>query len=824
MSLLLVHGTEGLNTVFAQKKGDIILRGIIYNSASKRPLGGSVLFIIELKKKTTADADGSYRMTLPKPGIYNVVITSEGMRVYKTTLIVESDTIKNFQMDAREVRGQGITITGKRDIQTVSRHTMTLKQIKETPATFGDSMNAIAALPGVIRTGGDLFGPIIIRGGDQRGIRYLIDDIPVYSPLHYGGMHSVINSNLIDQIDLFSSSFPAEFGSATSSVISIRTIDDVKEFSGYTDLSILAASALVQTCFLRNDAGGISAGSPMEDRKKDDRTAGYILASGRISYIDLIVLPVVGLIMGEKISVVPNYWDYQFKAKYYFNPKHSLTLFAMGSKDYFRLSNNKTAWDGSDPLLTGLKLKTDQMNHGQSLYYTYQPSEKFMNRLSFYSSLKQNYVSSSIPAPGVNLALKGIYIDSRPYVFGLLDKFKIVAIKKYLEIRGGAEYTLYYFTARGRTPGSMGRSVTSDISDVNLVPVILNNNIFNHALGGYAEAKITYEGLTVMPGFRTDYLKRAGRATWDPRLLLSYEFPSRTTISAAGGKYSYFFQTNPAFFDVSPQLCKIGRDSKPEWAFHRAVGLEQEIDLFSIKMEGFWNDFYDLTQRYIHIGPDGGLRHMMNTGRIRAYGAEIMLKKDRREDENGIFGWVSYTYTRSKFRSGLPPYPGIYGFSFNKTGDPWGSFWQNYMHEQNHSLKVILGYANEGHTITGKFMLYSSGPYTPIIFSKEDIDYYNDTNMHRYYPVYGRPNSRHFPVIHRLDIRYSHSTTYSWGYVSWYVEVINVYNYRPIVFERWDYRFPYHTQIPMLHSSNPKRSSYSDSVAFIPNFGVEVKF
>jgi hypothetical protein len=830
-----------LDYAYGQKKGELALHGFIYNSSTKKPVTSGTVFILELKQKAIIDASGSYRITVPVPGIYNLVIQSEGMKVYKGTIILEQNTIKNFPLDVQILKSEGITITGRRDIQSVSRHTMNLQQMKEVPATFGDSMNAIASLPGVIRIGGDLFGPIVIRGGDFRGIKYTIDDIPINSPLHYGGLHSVINSNLIDQIDLYSSAFPAEIGQATSAVISINTIDDVKEFGGYTDLSILAASALAQTCIIKNDDGGTALGSPLEDQKKDQKTVGYIIASGRLSYIDLIVLPLVGLLSGQHINMVPNYWDYQFKAKYFFNRANSLTIFAMGSNDYFRFTNtNKYTNDGSDPLLTGLRVNTDQMSHGQGLYYTYQPSEKFRNRLTFYSSLRDNSISLKFPAPGVNVALSNLHVVSRPYVFGLTDKFKAVAVKKYLEIRGGLEYNLYYFTASGNRPSTISRGFSSDLSRDTIVPTFLKERIFNHLVGGYVETKITYGGLTIMPGFRSDYLKRAGEVTWDPRCLISYEFPTETTISVAGGKYSNFFQINPNFFDASPQYAKIGDSARSEWAIHRVVGLEQVLGLFKIKAEGFWNEFFNLGEQYLHIGSNGNLQQMMSTGKIRAYGAEIMLKRDRKEDENGIFGWISYTYTRSQFKSGLPSYPGINGvlidsngnvpatfndIFLNQIGNPWSNKWLNYSFEQNHSLKAILGYVFGKHTFTGKFMLFSSTPYTPIVFYQEDLNYAATyPGQHRYYPLYGRPQSRHFPINHRLDFRYSNTTSYTWGYVSWYVEIINVYNNRPIVMEKWDYRLPMYPRIKHLGPGNPQKSSYTNSISFIPNFGVEVKF
>ncbi len=77
------------------------------------------------------------------------------------------------------IRGEGITITGTRDIQKVSRYTMTVKELKEVPGSFGDSVNALTSMPGVIRTDGP-WGPMVIRGANPIQNRYLIDDIPIY--------------------------------------------------------------------------------------------------------------------------------------------------------------------------------------------------------------------------------------------------------------------------------------------------------------------------------------------------------------------------------------------------------------------------------------------------------------------------------------------------------------------------------------------------------------------------------------------------------------------------------------------------------------------
>ena len=232
---LLVCSVLSHTYAYGQNRAGSLLRGTVYNSETKKPVASGSVAILELKKSVSVTG-GAYQVPVPKSDSYTVIVKSEGLKTLTIRISVEGATVKNFFLGPVAVqRGGGLPLREEGILQTVSRHTMTLKQLKDVPATFGDSMNAIAALPGVIRSGGDLFGPIIIRGGDDTAYDTLSHDIPIYSPLHYGGLHSVINSVLINEIDLFASAFPAEFGSATSAVISIdNNADDESRNSAGT--------------------------------------------------------------------------------------------------------------------------------------------------------------------------------------------------------------------------------------------------------------------------------------------------------------------------------------------------------------------------------------------------------------------------------------------------------------------------------------------------------------------------------------------------------------------------------------------------------------
>ncbi len=816
----------------AQAKAPLSISGKVFNGVSGQPVELGTVIVLEARKKVYTSAKGEYSIALPAAGTYTVIVRADELKMINTKINITQSVNRDFYLQPVRMSGQGITITGERDVQKVSRYTMTQKNLKEVPGSFGDSVNALTSLPGVIRTDG-LFGPLVIRGANPNSNRYFIDDIPIYNPTHFGGVHSVINNNLMSEVDLYASAFPAEFGSAEAAVININTVDDVKAFGGYTDIGLISASALIQAPILRDERGDLHFGGPLSapDQERSYQIAGYTIASGRIGYLSVFIPPIYEAITGKRPAFVPEYWDYQLKTKYFFNSRNSITLLLMGSADYLKFDDSNANWvdpeNGDDPLLAGIQMTVNWKSHSQGLYYTWQPNDRIINRVIAYAALIQYYTYMNLPSEGVADWMRDLNIDSRPYIFGIKDRFKVEPVKDHLQFTGGAEYTFYYFTAKGKTIVNNRSIEDFDPADPTQFSIFeLDEDTHNHSVAGFLQAKFMFGGLTLSPGGRVERFERTGQTVADPRGMASYEFPTKTTISVAGGQYSSFIQLNPFLFNIWPQVAKIDDEwIKPERAIHRVVGIEQKVGSLTFKTEGFYNTFNDLAESYYHYGPDGGPRLGMSVSRMKAHGFEIMLKRDLRENEEGLYGWMSYTYTRSRYRSGLPTTAGLYGDLRNQVGDPYGDQWVNFTYEQRHNLKLVSGYTfgsrnfRGKHTISCKFQYHSSTPYTPITGSVEDTNYATlNPGKHRHVPTYGTPYSEYYDPQHQLDIRYSYRTDYSWGYVSWYVEIINCYGqwYKPTDEQKWDYRYAYGSGNPTLRTQ--------EGIRWIPNFGVEVKF
>lgn len=707
----------------------------------------------------------------------------------------------------------------KQEIQGISRQTMTIEDLKEVPSSFGDSINALTSLPGIIRAGGGIFGPLVIRGADMATNRYFIDDIPINDPLHFGGLHSVINTNLMSDIDVYSSSFPAEFGSAASSVIDISTRDSVEEFGGYSDISLLSAATLVMTPILREKDGNLLLDGPShKSLKGETENAGYIIASGRYGYVSL-AIKAAELITGEESPIMPEYWDFQLKIKYRLNRINSATLLYFGHSDFLRFDIDEDFLEeGDDPLYEDMKLRSDVSSHNLGLYIDSGFSDDFSNRFLAFAEMPDTYFYYNLSSGGAASWAKDLNGHYRPGVYSVKDKFSKYYLSGRAELRGALEYSYYHFTAKGKTIIPLGVKDYYDPADENAYDAYeINERITNNLFGGYLENRFDFGGATAVLGIRSEYLARMEDTTSDPRFMLSYSFSRGTTISAAGGRYSYFFQTNPNYFNSNPDLAKLDRFVKPEKARHLSLGVQQETGLYTVKLEGFNNYFYNKPEPYPHYEADGTYLQGLNSGEAKAHGFEIMIRKDTKEDENGIFGWASYTYTRSREKTGLPTTTGYAGVETNPIGDIYGDKWTTSGFEQRHSLKFTGGYKFRNHTWSGRFQYYTGFPYTPYIDGVYDADYNELTGEDRYYPVTGSRNSKKFPAYYSLDVRYAKKKKHSWGYLSWYVEVINALMKKATNNQKWNYDRAYEK------GRNPEISE-EEGFASLFNFGIEAKF
>lgn len=654
--------------------------------------------------------------------------------------------------------------------QITGRQTLTQEQIKNAPATFGDALNALTTLPGIMRTD-VLFGTLIVRGAGNAANRYFVDGIPIPRPQHFGGLHSVLNNDIIKEANIYASAFPVTFGNATGAILDFSTIDDVDKVGGVVEANLLSANFLLKTPW----SG--SAGAP----------EGYWIASGRVGYLPLVVPTVYQWISGDSLFALPQYYDYQVKGKIVLDDQqeHSLTLLAIGSYDTVKVlrspnQNERT----SIPEISFLAAGTarDISAHSVGIYYDYEPSRRLKNHLLLYDTFVRdagsyNAIYSRTPENNT----------SYPNLAGVKNTLSLAWLGDAAKLNFGTEYALYYFAAAGNFTRYSSLSPNGKF-------IQFNDYTLHHVPSAYLENKFHFGPLRFSPGVRADYLPLTRNLAVGPRGAVSWEFPGETVVEAAGGVYQSFPQVNMALINENSYYTRqLTNDAglPAEEAIHRSLSVSQKYRLWNFKIEGYLNNFYRQVYTYNNSATSG---YAGDASTMRNAGAEFSVRKaPHGEGGHDYYGWASYTLSRNNEGSYLSRY------------------------DQTHVLKLVAGYLYGLHNVAVRFDLYSGFAYTPIVGSEADPDYPNFSRQ-AYFPTYGSTQSARFPMVHRISVRYSQERKYEWGSWKWYVEVVNATNYAPVALQAFDYNQPYQPGV------NPVLTHYEPKIPILPSIGVEIRF
>ena len=774
--------------------------------------------VVEAKFKTNF-TEGKLVVPTLKPGTYTIKLTAPGRVTLEERVTLPLKKKLTLAMPLQTRRTQKVRLITHEEKHNVSRHQLQQHELKSVPATFGDNISALATLPGVNRPGG-IFGPLIIRGAPDTSNRYFIDDIPVINPQHFGGFQSVLSNELIDDITLFSSAFPAFYGQGLGAVIDIRTIETVAKPTATIQTGIISSNAFFAAPWSIFAAKPVAPAENASDaeraafqdaKRKAEIDTGFFSISGRVGYLSLLVPPIYKFITGKEIIAVPEYYDYQWKARWYLgdHSRHAVSMFVFGSYDTFTLvrklsdaEKKERVEQGENPAAGDLTVFNDISSHSQSVSYDYLPTQNVKMRTMIFNTLI--YSRFYREAPG--RALGTIDVNTRPNITGLREIFDIHYFDRKARLKAGVDYNLYHFNSSGVTQQvkasiPAGQADFSNPNDFDIINIAALGE--NHLLSAYADNRFELNGFFVTPGVRTDHLVRSRETTLDMRGLAGYKFVTNTTLAVSGGMYSSFAQTNAYRFNQASrrEARLVTADNlRSEKALHRSIGLEQELGFHVFKVEGFYNNLYDMVQSTSSADQAQGILYA-NTGGVLTRGVEVSYRKSLQENEDGYFGWVSYTYTRAD----------VSGIS--------GSF--PFRYEQRHVVKMI-GVARWGAWELGaRFELFTGFPYTPIVGSSCTSGYTCDGNASttQYTPTYSTDvNSARYPLFHRLDIRITRKSTYTWGTFSWFVEFINIYNNEPLLRQTFRNTEPYDA------GRNPRILGPSTPLNLIPNFGLEWKF
>jgi len=233
MKLLLTVFIFSFFSLFAQETG--IITGKVTEKKTKEALLGVNVVLKGTYYGAASDFDGNYKIKNINPGTYNIEVSLIGYKAVKFGAIkVERGKTRQLDIELEEsalTLGQEVIIVGARPMldaeETQSKRTISKEDIQN--ARLENISDIVVQQAGVVKSDNEIH----IRGGRSNENAFLLDGVSVQDPLAGTGFGLQLSANAIEEVEVITGGYNAEFGQATSGVVNVRTKEGGEKYHGY---------------------------------------------------------------------------------------------------------------------------------------------------------------------------------------------------------------------------------------------------------------------------------------------------------------------------------------------------------------------------------------------------------------------------------------------------------------------------------------------------------------------------------------------------------------------------------------------------------------
>ena len=379
--------------IYGQAIERYTISGFVREAVSGESLIGVNIYLPAGKTGTVTNTYGFYSITLPPSDSVVLVFSYVGFASQTIQLVLDKDIELNAELKPSVLLDEVMVSAERREsqIESVRMSTIELQatQIKSVPSLLGekDVLKVLQLMPGV-QKGSEGSSGIYVRGGGPDQNLIILDDAIVYNASHLFGFFSLFNGDALKSVELTKGGFPARYGGRLSSVLEMNMKEGNKEeWHGEGGIGLISSRLTLE--------------GPLKRGKSS------ILLSGRRTYADLIIYPLLG---EEKTGYY--FYDFNAKINYDFGRKNKVYLSGYFGDDRFYIKSNTNSVKENAGLKWGNATATLRWNH------------LFTNKL--FSNVSAIYSN---------------------YSFGIYDEYKVIQENKdyYAEYYSGIrDFTLKF--------------------------------------------------------------------------------------------------------------------------------------------------------------------------------------------------------------------------------------------------------------------------------------------------------------------------------------------------------------------------------------------
>ncbi len=565
----------------------------------------------EVRTVTTL-ADGTFSVPDLPSGKYKVGVAAAGFVPYEAEEEVGpgEDVGLKLRLDRIALKApepppgivgpiEEVSVRGQKPPREVTKRTFTQRELSRIPGTNGDALRAIQNFPGVARPPG-LAGLLIVRGSAPNETNVFIDGTLVPLVYHFGGLSSVVPTEMLEKIDFYPGNFSAQYGRVTGGIVDVGLKSPKKKLHGMAQVDLI-------------DARFIAEG-PIFD------TGWTFALGGRRSYVDVWLKPVLEA-AGAGVSTAPVYYDYQAILQRDIGKNQSIRFAFFGSDD--RLEVLVKGVNASNPGIGG------NLSFGTA-FYRFQG--RYENRISNDTQFK---ITAAVGKDALAFQLGDNYftLTSTPV---MLRTELTQKLAPGVRTNVGLDWLWTPFEIDLRLPPIPRPGEPPGAPFGGRPPLVLNETGATYVPALYDEVEITpWKGGRIVTGIRADYTKSTTKWDVSPRVVARQDLPTtrRTTLKGGIG----VFRQPPQPQDTARVFGIPGLSSNR--AIHYSLGVEREVSKqVEVSFEGFYRDLDNL------VVPRVG-----NIGTGRAMGLETLV---RYKPDDRFFGFLAYTLSRSVRKDG----------------------------------------------------------------------------------------------------------------------------------------------------------------------------
>jgi hypothetical protein len=600
-----------------------VLRGKLVELGTRAPVQGATVTANVGGRNYAAEADQKGHFTLALPdGPASVTVTAPGHNVFiqRESLAPKQALVVTYLVERDRYDPYEIVVVGEQRREEVSRISLRGAEIKQIPGTFGDPFRVVQALPGVASVVSLLPFPIV-RGASPSSTGFLLDGTRVPLLYHLLSGPSVIHPDFIDEIQFFPGGAPVLYGGYTGGIIDGRT-----------------ARARSDEHLLDFDANLLQLGGLV--REPVPQLDATLTVAGRYGYPGLVLS-----LATNQVSL--SYWDYQLRLDGG-TARNGWTIFAFGANDELdTVAANADPSDPSPPLAPSLILGFHRLD------------------LRLHRTLDRLFVQA-----------RAVLGYDRTFSMG--TDFSVLVAEPALHATWKRDDSLSITAGLEGQLHAVSQGADAMASANVLSPITSQLGTF-HTGSALLDAvwRPTADWL-IRPGVRGDIYsdQTATKNAVDPRLTVRYRLGQRdlADVPPDSDDSAVWLKGSAGIYHQPPRfvLPLPGLDMMPIKygllrSFQTSLGVEIPLeDRFQLTTEGYFNymdpTIFDLSVNdptviqgaNSTLFPTGVVVNMPGQNIIdqltkpqlgRSYGAEILL---RRQAKSGVFGWVSYTLSRSE--------------------------------------------------------------------------------------------------------------------------------------------------------------------------------